>query len=337
MLRLQELTKLLKIQDSKVDWIRSQVMAAFSNHSAMHAVIKEQCREQGETNCYFCNAEGICFALRGVASLANRMTEDALKELENGTARLRSEDDVWNSAIGAVLMGLAHEQSRNSHEALLHYEEALDLIHTFLLDHENDYEDIERASILKREVLEQLESLIHAQAGTADEKPASNALISFPWMPAYTGLHAGPSGPIWADHLSRESQALMETVILEDSPHKIYSVIKGDNLIVLNPELKYGWAKVTGDSMSASQPVPILENDFVLFQECRDVENGAIVIASCAEKSGAGYQFIVKRYIRNGHVLLSETNPPDLYLPIPIKGETRILGRVLAVAKFEGS
>jgi tetratricopeptide (TPR) repeat protein len=335
MLRLQELTRLLEVRDPKASEIKLRVQLAFSNNTAMRSVIEEQCRDRGETNCYTCDAEGTCFALRGIAYISIGMTKEALKELENSEVHFRSEDDVWNSVIGAILIGMAHGQSKNEHEALLHYQEALDLLQEYLREHENDYDDIERARSLIKELMEHSKSPIHAGTKETPGQNWESARISFPWMPAYSGLHAGPNGPLWAGPLSQNSHAFMETVILEDRPHKIYSLTKGDSLITLNSDTKYGWAKVSGDSMNASQPVPILQDDFVLFYESNDAENGAIVIASCPEDAGSGCQFIVKRYVRNGRVLISETDPPDMYLPVSIKRDVRIVGKVLAVAKFE--
>jgi tetratricopeptide (TPR) repeat protein len=336
MLRLQELTRLLEISDPKAIEIRRQLQSAFSNAAAVRAVIEEQCEEKVETNCYTCDAEGTCFALRGIAYISIGQIKEALRELENSEVHFRSEDNVWNSVIGTVLIGMAHGQNENNHEALLHYQKALNLLQEFLHDHENDYGDIERARALIKELMEHDESLLHARTKKMPRQNGDNARISFPWMPAYTGLHAGPGGPLWSDQLSQDSHAFMETVILEDRPHVIYSLVKGDHVISLNPEKKYGWAKVSGDSMNASQPVPILQDDFVLFHESNDAENGAIVIASCPDEAGSGCQFIIKRYVRNGRLLISETNPPDLYLPISIRREIKIIGRALAVAKFEG-
>ena len=51
--------------------------------------------------------------------------------------------------------------------------------------------------------------------------------------------------------------------------------------------------------MNAAKPVTIIENNFVLFYENNDANNGVVVIASYPNKNGTGYQFIVKRYSKN--------------------------------------
>ena len=163
--------------------------------------------------------------------------------------------------------------------------------------------------------------------------PASKSRFSFPWAPMYSNVQAGPDGPIWVEEASDDQGVFIEEVVLEDRHYEVHSLRQGDAFISLSNDKDYGWARVSGNSMNAAKPVPIFENDLVLFCKSEAADHNAIVVASCPEKSGAGYRYVVKRYDKQNMLLLSETEPPDQYPPMPINDDTRIIGVVLAVAK----
>ena len=161
----------------------------------------------------------------------------------------------------------------------------------------------------------------------------AKAQLALPWMPAYTGLQLGTNGPIWVGHLPENKGTFINKIILNDNPHEVYSLKQDVNLITLTSDKKYGWAKISGNSMNASKPIPILENNFVLFYESNAADNNAIVIAACFDRVGTGYQYVVRRYSESIWSLVSETEPPNKYDPMPIIDEVRIIGVVIAVAK----
>lgn len=327
------LTGLLEIKDSKIDKLRNSILKSFDDEENLRAIAAKQCENREQTNCYSCGNEGNCLFLNGILHFKLENIQTAIEEFEIANLRFRSEDKVWNSIIGQAMLGSAHEANEKDHLAFREYQKALDrLTKDYLKVHSTDY--IEKAVILKNLLCDQLEYCSSQKKKKQPSKSVKgNTRLTTPWMPRYGGLHAGPNGPTWIDPLPKDNSVLMDEVILDDKPYLIYSLKQGDNLISLTSEKKYGWAKVSGDSMNAAKPVAVLEDDFVLFYESNDANNGAIVIASCPNKNGAGYQFVVKRYSKLDKLLISETEPAGLYDPISITRGVKILGTVIAVAK----
>ena len=340
-LSLQKLTILLRVKDPKAKALRRKLLSSFISQKTMRETLDQQCKNKKQTNCYSCDDEGACSTLRGIAFLFLEKPKQALKEIGDALVHSRNTDDTWNSIVGLHLFGIAYETNNKRHQAILEYQQGLELLEIFCRDHENDYDEIDHALILKNGLLHRLENpfppakFIPLKKTITSASVKTKSRISFPWMSIYRGLQAGPNGPIWIDSLPENKGSLTDTIILDDIPQEIYSIKQGDNLITLTSERKYGWAKVSGDSMNTSKPIPILENDFVLFYESADADNNTIVIASYPKNSGAGYQYVIKRYAKNDKLLISETKPPERYDPMPLTSEVRILGVVIAVAKSE--
>jgi tetratricopeptide (TPR) repeat protein len=331
-LDLKKLTDLLEItQPEIIVDLKKSIMRSFNNPKAMRSIVDRQCENREQTHCYSCGNEAGCLILNGIAYLSLGETEAAIRELENANQHFRNEDETWNHIIGLALIGNAYEKRKKDHRAFREYKKAHGVIkNIFLRTHQNDY--IEKAISLEKALKAKVDELNPNSPKKRGGQP-TKARLSIPWMPTYSGIQAGPNGPIWSEHLPKDESIFLDQIVLEEKPYDIYSLKQGDNLIFLSGLKKYGWAKVSGNSMNAAKPIAIPEGDYVLFYESSDADNGMIVMASCPNKSGAGYQFIVKRYSRNDKLLTSETEPPDSYEPIPIKKDVKIIGVVIAVAR----
>jgi SOS-response transcriptional repressor LexA len=121
------------------------------------------------------------------------------------------------------------------------------------------------------------------------------------------------------------------SIRLDNNPYSLHSTAESKQQITLVEGLNYGWAKVFGDSMVAAN---IDENDYVLFYESADADHRSIVVASLLEPNETDIKLIVKRYNKIDHLLCSETIPPNLYDPLELGRETKILGTVVAIAKL---
>lgn len=64
-----------------------------------------------------------------------------------------------------------------------------------------------------------------------------------------------------------------------------------------------------------------------------NADNNTIVIAAHSDNTRNGYQYVVKRYSQSTKSLISETELPNKYDAMPIVGDVRIIGVVIAVAK----
>ncbi len=329
---VKTLTELLDIKGPPfmVD-LKQAILQEFDNPKELRKIIDRQCEYREQTHCYACNNEACCLILKGVVRLALEEVDIALKEIESANRNFRTEDETWNQIIGLALIAIAHEKNRKDHLAFRELEKACNLlINGYQPLNEKDYE--ERVTSLMASMEEWMDRLNPHSTSKTTPKPASTR-FSISWIPVYTGLQAGPNGPIWTGPLPESEGAFASTVILEDKPHRIFSLRQGDHMITTVSSRSYGWAKVSGDSMNGSKPVPILENDFVLFYHAEDANDNAIVIASRTEISGAGYRYNIKRYQKNERLLISETDPPGLYQPIRMDRDTKIIGVAIAVAK----
>lgn len=136
---------------------------------------------------------------------------------------------------------------------------------------------------------------------------------------------------IIVENSSLESLYNKHGIILNNKSHSVHFLKPVDDVNALVGGKKYGWVKALSDNMNSSKPIPISENDFVLFYDSADADNNDIVIAFCSDGSGA-QNLVVKRYSKTNQVLISEASTP-VYAPIPIDGNVRIIGVVIAVAK----
>lgn len=327
---------LLEIKDPFVNRLRNSILKSFDSMEDFKAALYEQCENRRQTHCYSCNNEGICLFLNGVLNFKLGSLPIAISELETAAQHFRGRGEEWNHVLGQVMLGCVFEADGKDHLALRKYQKALEaLAKDYIRMHPTEY--MEKASILKNLLHDQLEGCFTQEKKARTRRSVKNtARLTIPWTPKYSGLYASPQGPTLTESFSKEGSVYIHEIVLEGKPHRIYSLKQGDNLVALIKDRKYSWAKVFGDSMNAARPVAIVENDFVLYHESSGAEHGAIVVAYCPDKSGSGYQLIVKRYSKTNRWLTSETDPPGRYEPIPLSGDVKIMGTAIAVAKFSG-
>lgn len=327
---------LLEIEDPFVNRIRILILKSFDDTEKFDAVLSRQCENRGTSHCFSCDNEGICLFLSGVLQFKRKKYHDAIQEIENAGQHFRGRDETWNDIIGRTMLGSVYEADGNSHAALRNYKKALEALDYYIRVHPTEY--MEKAAILKKLLQDRTEACSPDKKKTPAPPPARNtARITMPWMPRYGGLYASPHGPTFIESFPREGDAAIHGIILDDVPHQIFSLKPGDNLITLVKDKKYGWAKVSGNSMNAARPVSIKEGDFVLYYESRDANHGAIVVAYCPDESGSGYRLVVKRFSKTDRLLISESEPPGRYDPMPLNKDTQIVGTVIAVAKPAGN
>ena len=101
-------------------------------------------------------------------------------------------------------------------------------------------------------------------------------------------------------------------VLIEEEPYQVLSVQRPSqrrNSVDINSQSKYQTLCVTGTSMNAAKPIPIVEGDFVLIQAQPDVDDNEIVVAGI---TGYDERATIKRLKRrNGKIrLVPETTDP---------------------------
>ncbi len=159
----------------------------------------------------------------------------------------------------------------------------------------------------------------------------ANNYLSLGWLPIYQKVRAGLEGTTWADPPHGELPSIY-TIEIGEILHRLIS-LRGHK-VTLVKDFEYGWAQVKGNSMNNAKPVPINENDYVLFLRVDQARNQDIVIATRKEIT-TDLSYMVKRYNRTGQTLSSETtDKTQAHNPIELSvKEHQILGVVLAVAK----
>ena len=101
-------------------------------------------------------------------------------------------------------------------------------------------------------------------------------------------------------------------VLIEDEPYQVFSVQRPSprrNIVDISSLYRYQTVYVTGTSMNAAKPIPIVEGDFVLIQAQPDVDDNEIVVAGI---TGYDERATIKRLKRrNGKIrLVPETTDP---------------------------
>jgi len=329
---LKALVTRLRFNDHNLQKVRQNILSAIENPEALERIIGLQCDNRGRVNCFSCESEGACFALTGVINLLLGKNEEAIKEFEIANYHFRSRDETWNSILGLELLGIAFEKGGNRHEAILQYTQAMSILeHKYLPLHASEYK--RDGAKLKEELHSLIETPIKSKKKKIKSRMAviNNYLMPV-MMPIYNEIQAHPGGPVWVEPDPDNGQSYISKIILEDKECTILSTTDSD-IVTLTSDKKYGWAKVSGVSMNAARPVPISDKNFVLFYQAQDANENSIVVASCPDMNRTGYEYVIKRYNKRDKLLLSETNPPNLYDPIPMKKGFEIIGVVIAVAK----
>ena len=124
-------------------------------------------------------------------------------------------------------------------------------------------------------------------------------------------IPAGGFGPTGFDPQPLGFLEISE-VVIEDEPYEVISVRGSStrrNLVDINSQLRYHTVCVTGTSMNAAKPEPILDGDFVFIRVQPDAQDNDIVVAGIL---GLDSRATVKRLRRrNGKIqLIPETTDP---------------------------
>jgi tetratricopeptide (TPR) repeat protein len=325
------LIKRLIIHDEQMLDQRTALLDALVRPEKVRAFIDILDKERESSQCYSCNEKGNCLALLGAAYFNLGEYKKAIHEGEFASQFYRGTGDDWNKMIALELLGWAYECDGNRHQAEQIYKEAIhDLKYIYMHQHADEHDKG------VTELRQELELLIKEPLkGVKPPKAAgkTRTVLSIARMPVFAGVQAGPDGPTWQAPLPGKNFTDIEDVLLEDKPHKVFSLVRGTHSFTLASDKQYGWAKVMGDSMSACTPATILHDDYILFYKTDTAPDNSIVIAARPDPAGSGYQYVVKRYDQHAASLLSETEPAGTYAPIPITEEVRILGLAIAVAK----
>ena len=328
---LRMLINSLRFDDQDLLDLRNRILESFGKSDILKSILEKQVRSRGQVNCFSCENEGICSALIGIIYFDLGEMKAAIKAFEDANQHFRSKDETWNSVIGLEILGMAYEGNGNRHKAVLEYNQALNILtHVYIPIHAHEYQT--DGDSLKKELECIIETPLIPVKKAVHTKQISTSFLVPSLMPIYTGVQAHPDGPVWAEPSSKTNLSYIDKIILEDKEYSIHS-LTNSNVITLTNDKNYGWAKVSGTSMSAARPEPILNNSFVLFYKAGDAANNGIVIASCPDANRSGYEYVIKRFNKREKLLLSETNPPNLFEPISITKDVHILGVVIAVAK----
>lgn len=325
---LKKLLELLEFKDHRIDELKKTIVASWDNPKKLRLITDQQCEFREQTHCYSCSNESDCSVLDGIVYLHLGEIETAIKELETANLHFLNQDETWNHIISLALIGEAHARNKKNHRALRQFEKADDAIELFEQIHSTEY--IEDLIYLKKVLKDVIDALSDRETMRQQN---TESQVTLPWTPTYTKLQPSPNGPIWVEDLPESKNTFVTKIILDESSYAIYSLKQDEKIIALIKGRKYGWAKVLFDSMNGVKPTPILENDFVLFYESNTADNNAIVIAACSDGNKTSYQYVVKRYSQSTQTLVSETEPPNRYAPMPIDDKVRIIGIVIAVAK----
>lgn len=118
----------------------------------------------------------------------------------------------------------------------------------------------------------------------SSSRPASPYSKRFPPFPIYGNVSAGPNGEAILLTPDGFSEGIDDKLVLINNLKYLVDFIASPVPDFLHNK-KYGWLKVTGESMNEATPIPLLPNDFVLFFENRSLEACVqkIVIALVAD------------------------------------------------------
>jgi tetratricopeptide (TPR) repeat protein len=312
--------------DPNLESLRRRIYNALNSDQGTINVVDEFTKEYQST------AEWQPFrcAFIGIAYYKLGDFKRAGQRLELAARLFRRECDNYNEAIILMADGIIHgsnEEYIRSRKALKDAKKAMDI---YISSRRCEYLDDEK------KIVGHIEKLLSEVSGSytkTQDKFEQEAYIAFLGLPIYPGVQAGPNGPMLIPPVQKWDRTDIRIVDLNDKPYKLFSLAPGNQQITLNTQYKYGWAKVTGDSMNNSSPSSIMDEDYVLFYESPTAENNAIVVASWLDDNGIDLKLIVKRYGKNDRCLYSDTCPPKSYKPISIKDDVKILGVVVAVAK----
>lgn len=282
--------------------------------------------------------------LLAIAYLKLNKTDTAKNSLFHAVEAFKVRDFRLNEALSEWLFARIHLIERNRLRAQHACEAAIKTMEHLIQNRRTEAHYAQSTEYTK--YLAQLEDLlktietappveVNINTGNQSSVPDEDYIV-FPWLPKYDSVRAGPDGLVWVDPPEENSTAI-RTIEIDGMLFEIFSTNSSSRVqnrqITLNRNMEYGWAKVDGQSMNATQPVPIMEGDYVLFAKQWQRGREAIVIA-CRFLADSEQAFMVKKYDAREQTLVSETtdNSQD-YSAIDLNEDYQILGTVIAVAK----
>jgi tetratricopeptide (TPR) repeat protein len=345
-LNIRNLAEQLEISDRGLNDLKRQIVKSFDDEKIVRDILSRQLSDREETHCLSCDNEGDCFILNGIIHLRLKENKKAIKELKNANWHLRTKNETWNSITGLVLLGIALEEGGKYHLALHEYKKAYEiLINNFLRIHV--YDQIEKASQLKNELLDKLKELsapnfstaplsetdtenINSNISSIDDKDYL-ALFS---IPIFGSVEAGPDG-IFHNVDPHDTFTIINNIEFQGQAfnvHNIHGAASIDRQITVTTTRDHGWLRVHGLSMNGWD-ISFNENDYVLFYKAPVASHLDYVIASNRDPSGE-LALMVKRFDKNNNQLRSKSKDTSKsYDPIPLDEDHQIVGVVIAVAK----
>ncbi|MBI5354089.1 MAG: hypothetical protein HZB50_15715 [Chloroflexi bacterium] len=313
---------------------------------------------------------GFYYLFLGCITYEQGNYKDALHNLQNAA------NEVWGSHINKSLMhwilGLCYYQIGECPKACEELQEALNIlsintcVNTLRLESENSG---------RQEVRDEIEKVLHlynngslfgnalsrrtqdTACPSANSHPANNQGVSPEEIEKMSDLNSGgyilfQSLPIYNQPVAASNSGCPEndftkigfaetsSIILENIPHKVYSLKSTSKEINIPTNGKnWGWAKVNGHSMnnisSVTNMSSIMDGDFILILFCSDADDNDIVLASWKDKLSDQFYYAVKRYKKSKQELRSETTERGMkYDPLNLnENNASIRGVVYAVAK----
>jgi tetratricopeptide (TPR) repeat protein len=310
--------------------------------------------EMSNADCLYCDEQPFCRFYITFAYYKQEQIQKSKDYLEEAIEGFRMKTMDWNEAMAHWLLGEILIDEKDSSLAQRSLERAIRILEPVVkeLKTKSSYADAKRGEgiISKIQVaLERAHSNYAPSPQVQAQPPAPPAnetavpkytshntehegFIILPSIPIYEEVEASPNGPVWTKQLEI-GETEFKRVVLQNRSYKIYSTKYVERQVTISPDKKFAWAKVHGQSMNTSHPVPINEGDYVLFYQANSPERNEIVIAAKADNSD-GSAYMVKRYLIDEKLLESETSEQgELYNPIPITADYRIIGIVVAIAK----
>lgn len=338
----QEITTILKALDNKdpaVLVMEKKIMEVLNEQSELDSFLYNIKEEIRVANFIHSDRQPFYYIYSAVAHLKNEDTNSAKNDLANATQGFRISGVTLNEALAEWLFGFIHFKNGKVTRARQACETSLILLTTLINECEKKGA-YNQAKKYKR-FSNNIKKFTKEVNGLNKKKPNQKLLypsmqISLPWIPIYDSVRAGPNGMIWADHPQRKRIG-MGTIEIEESHYTLHPInLKDTNkkvYIRLTDGVDYGLAKVIGQSMNDSKPIPIEEGDYVLFSSKFIEGHDAIIIVGYGLTNDET-SIIVKRFLAREMILVSETTDiSEDYSPIQLTADHKILGAVLAVAK----
>jgi len=189
---------------------------------------------------------------------------------------------------------------------------------------------------------------------TNEDEQAKNHQLAYnphpfnQWFPIYGKATAGPKGEVTFE-VPEVTNGVTEDNEVEffGIKHNIYSSKEKDSQIKISNTKTYGWLMIVGESMNIASPIPIDNQDYVLFYKINDLDSciNKIVIATKPELDEQYPTLVVKRLIatipnskkwgdgKKKYYLHSESSWDEYKDNIEFTEKNQLIGEVIAVAK----